>query len=87
MTHVDRFLIFSGKNPKSQEITEDGSLLKRNLKFYEETIPREAELEAKIERFKKKLPWLETLDVTVSNEHVSESAINDDFEREIIFIA
>lgn len=48
-------------------------------------INKKAEMVEKIETFKKKLPWLETMDITVSNKQFDEKAINDDFEREIIF--
>ncbi|OZC11226.1 eukaryotic rRNA processing protein EBP2 [Onchocerca flexuosa] len=48
-------------------------------------INKKAELQDRVEKFKKNLKWLETLDVTVSNDHVDEKVLNNDFEREIIF--
>ncbi|VDK82882.1 unnamed protein product [Onchocerca ochengi] len=48
-------------------------------------INKKAELQEKVEKLKKSLKWLETLDVTVNNDHVDEKVLNNDFEREIIF--
>ncbi|VDM41754.1 unnamed protein product [Toxocara canis] len=48
-------------------------------------INKVAELRAKLAKFEKKLPWLETLDVTVANDSMTSEAVDDDFEREIIF--
>ncbi|CAG9537418.1 unnamed protein product [Cercopithifilaria johnstoni] len=48
-------------------------------------INKKAELESKVNKFKKNLPWLETLDVTVNNDQVGKKALDNDFEREIIF--
>jgi len=43
-----------------------------------------SELKAKIAAMDKKLPWIESVDVTVDNV-LNETALKDDFEREIIF--
>lgn len=43
-----------------------------------------AELRAKLAEVEKKLPWLETLDVSVANDTMDPKAVDDDFEREIV---
>uniref|UniRef100_A0A914ZPR8 Uncharacterized protein n=1 Tax=Parascaris univalens TaxID=6257 RepID=A0A914ZPR8_PARUN len=48
-------------------------------------INKVAELRAKLAEVEKKLPWLETLDVTVANDTMDPKAVDDDFEREIVF--
>ncbi|MCP9261948.1 hypothetical protein DINM_005254 [Dirofilaria immitis] len=64
---------------KELQIAFDEGLLKTDELNYV------IELKDKGEKLKKNLTWLETLDVTVNNDHVDEKILNHDFEREIIF--
>ncbi|KAM3719137.1 putative rRNA-processing protein [Dirofilaria immitis] len=75
---------------KELQIAFDEGLLKTDeLNYVVEKkrpiINKKIELKDKGEKLKKNLTWLETLDVTVNNDHVDEKILNHDFEREIIF--
>uniref|UniRef100_A0A915Q1D1 Uncharacterized protein n=1 Tax=Setaria digitata TaxID=48799 RepID=A0A915Q1D1_9BILA len=72
------------------QIAFDEGLLKSDKLNYvvekkKPIINKKTELEEKVKKFNKNLSWLERLDVTVNNGHISEKAISDDFEREIVF--
>ncbi|KAL3994548.1 Eukaryotic rRNA processing protein EBP2 family protein [Acanthocheilonema viteae] len=80
----------SNDSDRELQIAFDEGLLKTDKLNYvvekkRPIINKKAEMEDKVEKLKKNLTWLETLDVTVNNEQIGEKVLNDDFEREIIF--
>ncbi|KAK0414066.1 hypothetical protein QR680_007131 [Steinernema hermaphroditum] len=72
-----------------QVALRDGLLKSDSLNIIGEAkrppINKKTELEQALKLLEKKTPWIETLDVTVPNQTLTQDVINDDFEREVNF--